>query len=145
MLFSLRGHTDRANAVQWLNNETIVSIGSDQRIVIWAYDAGTDPKEAANWKYQRVYNTAHANAINYLKAYSPTSTEYYILTMCVGGTMKLWQGENVQSIEFKDELLFGKNLQEAMGLVTYGDKHLLLVIGGYDLNIHLYLVPRITS
>jgi WD40 repeat protein len=30
-----------------------------------------------------------------------------------------------------------------MGLVHIGDKHLMAVIGGYDMNIHVYLIPRI--
>ena len=46
-------------------------------------------------------------------------------------------------MEFKDQLLFGKNLQEAVNMVEIGEKHLLVVVGGYDLNIHCYIVPRI--
>lgn len=30
-----------------------------------------------------------------------------------------------------------------MGLTTLGEKHLLLAVGGYDVNIHVYLIPRI--
>jgi len=30
-----------------------------------------------------------------------------------------------------------------MGLIAHGEKHLMLVVGGYDVNIHIYLVPRI--
>lgn len=30
-----------------------------------------------------------------------------------------------------------------MGLVQIGEKHLLCVVGGYDMNIHVYLIPRI--
>jgi WD40 repeat protein len=32
-----------------------------------------------------------------------------------------------------------------MGLVSHGERHLLLAIGGYDVNIHIYLIPRITG
>lgn len=32
-----------------------------------------------------------------------------------------------------------------MELAPLGEKHLLLLVGGYDLNIHVYLVPRIPS
>ena len=65
------------------------------------------------------------------------------MTMCAGGTLKLWQGTNESNIAFRGELLFGKNLQEAIGITSLGDKHLLVVVGGYDVNIHVYLVPRI--
>jgi hypothetical protein len=67
----------------------------------------------------------------------------YIATMCAGGTLKLFQGVNEDTIEFKSELLFGKNLQEAIGLTQLGEKNLLLTVGGYDSNIHTYLIPRI--
>lgn len=30
-----------------------------------------------------------------------------------------------------------------MGLIPYGDKHMMLAVGGYDMCIHIYLVPRI--
>ena len=63
--------------------------------------------------------------------------------MCTGGTLKLWQGMSVESLAFKDKLLFGKNLQETMGLIPYGDKHLMMAVGGYDMCIHIYLIPRI--
>jgi WD40 repeat protein len=63
--------------------------------------------------------------------------------MCAAGTLKLWLGDSVEHIAFKEQLLFGKNLQEAMSLITYGDKHLMLAIGGYDINVHIYLIPRL--
>lgn len=57
----------------------------------------------------------------------------------MGGKLKLWQGS---TLEYRDELLFGKNLQETMALVPYSGKHLLLVVGGYDSLLHVYLVPK---
>ncbi len=39
--------------------------------------------------------------------------------------------------------MFGKNLQEAIGMTRVGEKHVMLCVGGYDINIHVYLVPRI--
>jgi len=91
----------------------------------------------------RRYNDAHEQAINYLRVYSPQADEYYVLTMCTAGTLKLWQGSKLENIEYREKLLFGKNLQEAMNLVKIGDKHLMLAIGGYDINIHIYLIPRL--
>jgi hypothetical protein len=29
-----------------------------------------------------------------------------------------------------------------MGLIPHGERHLMLAIGGYDVNIHIYLIPR---
>jgi len=46
-------------------------------------------------------------------------------------------------VEYREKLLFGKNLQEAMNIIEIGEKHLMLAIGGYDINIHIYLIPRI--
>lgn len=63
--------------------------------------------------------------------------------MCTDGVLKLWQGDSKETIGFNERLLFGKNLQEALGLIQLGDKHLMLAIGGYDMQIHVYLIPRI--
>jgi hypothetical protein len=45
-----------------------------------------------------------------MKAYSPCDGEFYILTMCTAGTLKLWQGKKIEEIQFREQLLFGKNL-----------------------------------
>jgi hypothetical protein len=37
--------------------------------------------------------------------------------MCTGGVLKLWQGDSLARIEYREKLLFGKNLQEALGLI----------------------------
>lgn len=142
VIFSLRGHKDRINAVQWLDQSTLVSISSDKSIIIWSYLKGTDPKDPLNWSKTKVFEDAHAQAINYLKCFSVAENEHYILTMCSAGTLKLWQGSSKDTIEYKDQLLFGKNLQECMHLVKHGDKHLMMLVGGYDINIHVYLIPR---
>jgi len=143
VLFCLRGHTDRVNAVQWINDSTLVSVSSDKSWIVWAFVEGKDPRDPESWNFMRRYAEAHDLAINYLRTYSPTEGELYVLTMCVGGTLKLWQGTNLENIEYREKLLFGKNLQEALGLIAIGDKHLMLAIGGYDINIHIYLIPRI--
>jgi hypothetical protein len=53
----------------------------------------------------------------------------------------MWM-KNGETFEQKGEILFGKNLQEAMSLATIGKKHLLLVVGGYDSNVHCYTTLR---
>ena len=143
VLFSLRGHLERVNGLQWLNRYTLVSISADKSIIVWAYDQGSDPRIPESWTYKRAYENAHVESINYLRCFSPNESESYIVTMCASGTLKLWQGHTVSEIQFKEQLIFGKNLQEAMGLITHGERHLMLVVGGYDINIHVYLVPRI--
>ena len=57
--------------------------------------------------------------------------------------LKLWQGKELEKIEYREKLMFGKNLQEAIGMTKLGEKHVMLCVGGYDINIHVYLVPRI--
>jgi len=92
---------------------------------------------------------AHSASINYLTTLNLSgadgTTEIYFATMCLSGTLKLWQNstEHADS-EFKQsgELLFGKNLQEAFQLTAVGQKYLLLVVGGYDKNVHCYTCLR---
>ena len=144
VLFSLRGHLERVNGLQWLNEDILVSVSSDKSFIVWSF-TGEQPRHYQSWTYKRVYSEAHAQAINYLTTYTVVgggAKEFYILTMCTGGVLKLWQGEALQAIEFKEQLLFGKNLQEALGLIQLGEKHLMLAIGGYDINIHIYMIPR---
>ena len=40
------------------------------------------------------------------------------------------------------QILFGKNLQEALQMTTIGKKYILVVVGGYDSNIHCYTCLR---
>lgn len=35
VLFSLRGHSDRVNGLQWITERAIVSISSDKSLIIW--------------------------------------------------------------------------------------------------------------
>jgi len=33
-------------------------------------------------------------------------------------------------------------LQECIGISEFGERHLIIAVGGYDSNIHIYLYPR---
>jgi hypothetical protein len=61
----------------------------------------------------------------------------------MSGTLKLWTlSQTGVKYEQIGQILFGKNLQEAMELTLVGSKYLLLVVGGYDSNIHCYTCLR---
>jgi len=131
------------NGVQWIDHidgPLLVSIGADKKLIVWSCAESDKLKEHASWS-GKVYEGAHADAINYLSCLT-VDKEIYITTMCTGGVLKLWKGSNKNDIAFKDQLLFGKHLQEAAALKVLNDKSLVLVIGGYDTHIHVYLVPR---
>ena len=61
----------------------------------------------------------------------------------MAGTLKLWAGADYKNIRYIDQLIFGKNLQEALGIVEFGTNNLMITIGGYDAKIHTYLVPTL--
>lgn len=90
VLFCLRGHQDRVNGLMWLNTNHLVSISSDKSFFVWGYTKDSDPKDPKNWTYKRVYENAHEQAINYLTTYSPNENEYYLLTTCAGGKLRLF-------------------------------------------------------
>jgi len=92
VLFSLRGHLERVNGVQWLTSNSLVSISSDKSFIVWSFNG--NPRNPKDWTYKRCYSDAHDQAINYLCTFSVKDQEYYILTMCTGGTLKLWQGKD---------------------------------------------------
>lgn len=110
VLFSLKGHTDRVNGVQWLTPNSLVSISADKSLIVWSYILGSDPRDYNNWTYKKIYENAHTESISYLKAFSPNEHEHYFFTMCAAGNLKLWQGSTIETIEYKDQLIFGKNL-----------------------------------
>lgn len=50
VLFGLTGHTTRINAVQWLTENLIVSIGGDEKtIIVWQKKADGDCKDPKSW------------------------------------------------------------------------------------------------
>eukprot|EP00347_Sterkiella_histriomuscorum_P000283 403376473 len=143
VLFSLKGHSDRVNSVQWINSNTLVSISSDKSLIIWGFE-GENGRLPENWTFKKIYQNAHDTDINYLRTYKhEQNNELYVHSMCRDGTLKVWQGTSRDNIQYRDQLIFGKNLQEALGVVEFGEKHLMVVLGGYDAKIHVYLFPTI--
>ena len=66
--------------------------------------------------------------------------------MCSEGVLKLWVSklgdDGNTTFSLKSELLFGRNLQEVTELKTLGTSDLLLLTGGYDSKIHIYMTGR---
>jgi len=90
VLFTLSGHKERVNGVQWLSDTLLVSISADMSFIIWGFE-GENSSDPESWKVKKVFENAHSATINYLRTYS-TSDELYLLTMCADGRMKLWYG-----------------------------------------------------
>lgn len=115
VLFGLRGHTTRINAVQWLNTNLIVSIGGDEKVVtVWGRTAGADPRNPLSWRSIWTMKDAHPATINYLTTFKGESdSDLYFTTMCSEGVLKLWAGAmdgDQVTFALKSELLFGRNL-----------------------------------
>lgn len=53
VLFSLRGHTERVNGLQWLTANSLISVSTDKSWILWAYKEGSDPKDPASWTFKR--------------------------------------------------------------------------------------------
>lgn len=74
-----------------------------------------------------------------------SSEVLYFTTMCSQGVLKLWaaqvSGEGALECSVKSELLFGRNLQEITELKKL-NTDLLLLTGGYDSKIHVYLTEQ---
>ena len=139
-LFTLKHHTDRVNSVQWISDSLLVSVSADKQIVIWCCEPGKERTEEG-WAVRQVIKGAHEHPINYLASLRISDSELYFATMCLGGTTKLWQLKDGQ-FELGAQLLFGKNLQEAVQLARIGEKHVMLLMGGYDKQVHIYTCLR---
>lgn len=59
-------------------------------------------------------------------------------TMANDGALRLYSGE--QQLSEMATLLFARNLQEALCLTHVGKGHLMLMVGGYNSQIHLYTI-----
>lgn len=99
-MFTLKGHTDRVNGVQWLNDRILVSISADKSIIMWSFE-NEDPLNPVNWTLKRHFADAHDSIINYMRTYT-VNDELYLLTMCSNGTMKVWQGISFIDIQYRD-------------------------------------------
>jgi len=61
-----------------------------------------------------------------------------VCTMANDGELRLYSGE--AELSEMATLLFGRNLQEALCLTHVGKGHLMLMVGGYNSQIHLYTI-----
>ena len=120
---SLNVHTSRVNAVQWISNNLLVSIGGDEKgIAIWE---AKDPRDPASWAVKQYIKEAHPATLTQLTTRQVSredgTKENYFATVCMGGVLKVWacttSAEGVTSeVVQKSELLFGRNLQETVSL-----------------------------
>ena len=66
--------------------------------------------------------------------------------MCSEGVLKLWVSsfgeDGTINFSVKSELLFGRNLQEVTELQKFGANDMLLLTGGYDSKIHVYMTEQ---
>ena len=90
---------------------------------------------------------AHPGTINYLTTFcGQAPAELYFTTMCSSGVLRLWaaayDANGALSFALKSELLFGRNLQEVTELKRFGQSDLLLLTGGYDAKIHVYMTEH---
>jgi hypothetical protein len=62
----------------------------------------------------------------------------YVCTLANDGCLKLYSGK--EELSEQSTLLFGRNLQESLCLTTLGPEHLMLMIGGYNSQMHVYTI-----
>ena len=113
---------------------------------MWEKQPDTPANSPSSWKQASKLDDAHPETINYLTTYKSAvrnDNDLYFTTMCKSGVLKLWVGsrdENKQlKFSVKSEILFGRNLQEVTELKKLGQNDLLLLTGGYDSKVHVYM------
>ena len=61
VLFSLKGHGDRVNAVSWINDRLIASVSSDKILLVRGCpEHCTNLKEPSSWTILRKFTDAHS-------------------------------------------------------------------------------------
>jgi len=129
------------NAVKWLGGTEIVSVSDDGCIAVWT-SKDRDPRMHESWEL-KVKDVSFKDCLNYLSVLQTPSGDNFFSVMSMDGRLRLFK--NGDQLIHQGTLLFGKNLQEAMEMTLVGKNYLLLIVGGYDKNIHCYTCPIIPT
>lgn len=57
VLFSLKGHSERINSLEWLSTNSLVSVSSDKSLFIWSFEGS--PKDPKSWTFKKHFKDAH--------------------------------------------------------------------------------------
>lgn len=124
----------------------MISASADGSINHWInHGRNKNPFDYHSWKLEKTYHGSDkTQAINCLNVLFISSIEKYFVTFSAGGNLDLFYFD-VDLNEYKmfHTIPFKKKLQDAVCLTVLNDSYLLLLTGGYDSVIHIYIVMRI--
>jgi len=142
---SLRGHKQNVNSVKWIqpfinaenpNTYDLVSVGADSNIIHWKCQG--DPKNSQSWILFKEYPAIHKASIELLSL-MVLPKSIFLVTYSIDGMLNLMEYlfENKQFV-VKASLQFGKHLLEASALYMLDLQTIILAVGGFTSQIHLY-------
>lgn len=116
---ALVGHKDRVNSVRILNENRLLSGGTDKSLKLWE----------SNTVIQHI---PVSDTIIYIALDAERTTAVVLLG---NGDMQIYS--ITQNLQLETEFKFGKNLMEACAVVN--DEVPMIAIGGADSSIHIYI------
>jgi WD40 repeat protein len=104
-----------------------------------------NPFNHENWKIQNIYSVSDA-FVNCLNTLYIDNTEKYFITFSSNGALDLYNyiSEKNEYTKFHT-ISFNKKLQDTICLTILNEKYLLLLSGGYDSNVHVHTINRVTK
>jgi WD40 repeat protein len=125
----------------------LLSCSADGSVVHWT-NRGKEktPFDYTSWIAEKVYTPEDKNhAINILETLFISSTEKYFVIFSANSFISIYYfDEDLKEFFLLDKVKF-KKLQDAMTITPLNESYLLLLSGGYDSLIHVYLVKRIVK
>ena len=164
---TLKGHSKRVNVIKFIDNQKktgnklieIISGGSDGKVIHWENlnsnkNAIFDYK---SWKKEKEYlcseliknkNISEENipSINVLETLYISNIEKYFSIFSSNGILDLFYFDlDLNEYKLFASLDFSKKLQDTISLCAINDNYLMMLTGGYDKKINVYIVMRIKT
>ena len=164
---TLKGHSKRVNVIKFIDNQKekgnklieLISGGSDGKVIHWENlnsnkNAVFDYK---SWKKGKDYlcseliknkNISEENipSINVLETLYISNIEKYFSIFSSNGILDLFYFDlDLNEYKLFGSLDFSKKLQDTISLCIINENYLMMLTGGYDKKINVYIVMRIKT
>jgi WD40 repeat protein len=128
----------------------LLSCSADGSVIHWTNRShlkmAQSPFDYSSWTAEKVYTPEEKDpSINILETLTISSTEKYFVVFSANSSTSIYYYDaNLNEFLLLDKIRF-KKLQDAMTITPLNDKYSLLLSGGYDSLIHVYLVKRVVD
>ena len=165
--FTLKGHSKRVNVIKFIDNHKkggnkiieLLSAGADGKIIHWE-NLNSDKKyifDYKSWKKAKEYTSSeiiknkdiseeNIPSINILETLYISSIEKYFTIFSSNGILDLFYFDiDLNEYKLFASLNFTRKLQDTISLCVINENYLMMLTGGYDRKINIYIVMRVNT